>query len=83
MCVLYDTKDEYDYHYVVKSIEMKIQGHSIPASRLVINYTIEEAPVCYVSSRVDEAMVAELTVHAVSNVIKLSKHYFLANDNIS
>lgn len=39
--------------------------------RFVVDHIIEGAPLCYVASKVTEAMVIEITVHAAVNVVEL------------
>ncbi|GFX99220.1 hypothetical protein TNCV_2494011 [Trichonephila clavipes] len=40
-------------------------------ARFVVDHTFEDAPVCDAASRVAEAMVSKLRVHAAANVVKL------------
>lgn len=51
-------------------IHLKAHYASRP-SRFVVDHAIESTSVCDVASRVDEAMVTQLTSHATANVIEL------------
>ncbi|GFV51668.1 hypothetical protein TNCV_1320241 [Trichonephila clavipes] len=46
------------------------QGKSVQY-QFVVGYTIEDAPVCDVASRVAAVKVSELRVHTVANVVEL------------
>ena len=50
---------------------LKTRCHLIPASKFVVEHTIEGSPVYDVASRITEVMIAKLTDHAVANVIEL------------
>ncbi|GFW83235.1 uncharacterized protein TNCV_2508751 [Trichonephila clavipes] len=51
---------------------MRTRGdRTIHHTRLVVDYTIEDAPVCDAASRVAAAVVSELRVHATANVVEL------------
>ena len=79
-CVHNDTsKHECNHHDAVNIIDLRLRTrrHAIPASRFVLEYTIEGAPVCDVASKGTKAVVSELTVHAVANVMELPVNTFV------
>ena len=52
-------------------IRLKIQRHVISASRIIVEHTTEGVSVSDVASMAAEAMVANITVHAVENVVRI------------
>ena len=56
------------------SSETRLQA--IPESKFVVKRTTEGALVCNVASRIAEAMVAKLAVHALANIIQFGSDSF-------
>ncbi|GFY05376.1 hypothetical protein TNCV_2208211 [Trichonephila clavipes] len=55
---------------------LAISGSLVPP-RFVVDYTIKDAPVCDASSKVAVAMVSELRVNTVVNVVELFVQTFV------
>ena len=73
------------YHDAVNRMEIRLTArvHAIPRSNSSWNTRLKGAPVYDAVQRVAEAMVAELTVHAVPNVDELFvKVLFVLQTNI-
>ncbi|GFV81237.1 integrase catalytic domain-containing protein [Trichonephila clavipes] len=74
MCVHYDAAKHKCNHFDTVSRtwnHVKIRRLAIRTPRFIVDYTIEDAPVCDAASRVATAMVSELRVLAAENVVEL------------
>ena len=62
-----------DHHDAVNRIyiRLKKRRHSIPPYRIVVKHIIESSFVWDISTKVTEAKVVELIVHAAENVVEL------------
>ena len=58
------TKNKCNHHDVINKMEIYLQTrhHAIRRSRLIVDHTIEGAYLCDVTSKVAEALIAELAV---------------------
>ena len=82
MCILHDIiKLRCDHYDAVNRIEicLKIRRQPILASKFIIVPTIHCAHLCDVASRVAEAMVSKLTVHASTHIVELFVQSFVEN----
>ena len=57
--------------YTKFRIGLETRHHATPASRFVVKHTTEDALVCDVASRVNEAMTIQLRVHSTVNIVYL------------
>ena len=59
------------HHDAVNRIEtrLKTRCHDIPASRLIIEHTVQSDSACEVASKIAEAIVVKLIVRSVPNMV--------------
>ena len=64
------TCDRYDGINIIK-ISLRTRHHEIPASRFVVEHIVINALACVKTSRVFQAIVAELIIYDTANVVNL------------
>ncbi|GFT23714.1 hypothetical protein TNCV_3511761 [Trichonephila clavipes] len=81
MCVHHDaTIHRYDLLDTVNRNWIHVIGLTFPASyepRFVFDHTIEDAFIYDAASRISEAIVSEMSIHAAANVVELLMQTFV------
>ena len=61
----------HEYYFDAVNIRLKTELDTIPASRFVVERTIQGVPICDVSSSVAEAIIVKMTIQVDAKVIEL------------